>query len=47
MASLGNDARVALLNREKMKEANWVDRNMEYIELIVEKDFQQQFMEAM
>jgi len=27
--------------------ANWVSRNVEYIELTVEKDFQQQFMEAM
>lgn len=43
----GDGARAALLNREKRVEANWVSRNVEYIELTVEKDFQQQFMEAM
>jgi uncharacterized 2Fe-2S/4Fe-4S cluster protein (DUF4445 family) len=43
----GDGARAALLNREKRIEANWVARNVEYIELTVEEDFQQQFMEAM
>lgn len=43
----GDGARAALLNRQKRVEANWVSRNVEYIELTVEKDFQQQFMEAM
>ncbi len=43
----GDGARAALLNREKRAEANWVARNVEYIELTVEEDFQQQFMEAM
>jgi uncharacterized 2Fe-2S/4Fe-4S cluster protein (DUF4445 family) len=43
----GDGARAALLNREKRKEANWVARNVEYIELTVEKDFQKQFMQAM
>jgi len=43
----GDGARAALLNREKREEANWISRNVEYIELTVEKDFQQQFMEAM
>jgi uncharacterized 2Fe-2S/4Fe-4S cluster protein (DUF4445 family) len=43
----GDGARAALLNREKREEANWVSRNVEYIELTVEKDFQEQFMEAM
>ena len=43
----GDGARAALLNREKREEANWVSRNVEYIELTVEKDFQQQFMEAL
>ena len=43
----GDGARAALLNREKREEANWVSRHVEYIELTVEKDFQQQFMEAM
>jgi uncharacterized 2Fe-2S/4Fe-4S cluster protein (DUF4445 family) len=43
----GDGARTALLNREKREEANWVSRNVEYIELTLEKDFQQQFVEAM
>jgi uncharacterized 2Fe-2S/4Fe-4S cluster protein (DUF4445 family) len=43
----GDGARAALLNRGKREEANWVARNVEYIELTVEKDFQDQFMEAM
>ena len=43
----GDGARAALLNREKRVEANWVSRNVEYIELTVEKDFQVQFMESM
>lgn len=43
----GDGARAALLNRKKRDEANWVSRNVEYIELTVEEDFQQQFMEAM
>jgi uncharacterized 2Fe-2S/4Fe-4S cluster protein (DUF4445 family) len=43
----GDGCRAALLNRRKRIEANWASRNVEYIELTVEKDFQQQFMEAM
>ena len=43
----GDGCRAALLNREKRVEADWVARNVEYIELTVERDFQQQFMEAM
>lgn len=43
----GDGCRAALLNREKRVEANWVSRNVEYIELTVEKDFQKEFMEAM
>ncbi|MBW2310006.1 MAG: DUF4445 domain-containing protein [Deltaproteobacteria bacterium] len=43
----GDGARAALLNRGKREEARWISRNVEYIELTVEKDFQQQFMEAM
>jgi uncharacterized 2Fe-2S/4Fe-4S cluster protein (DUF4445 family) len=43
----GDGARAALLNRAKREEANWVSRNVEYIELTLEKDFQQQFIEAM
>jgi len=43
----GDGARMALLNRKKRDEANWVARNVEYIELTVEGDFQKEFMEAM
>jgi uncharacterized 2Fe-2S/4Fe-4S cluster protein (DUF4445 family) len=43
----GDGARAALLNRNKREEADWVSRNVEYIELTMEKDFQEQFMEAM
>ncbi|MBW2610424.1 MAG: DUF4445 domain-containing protein [Deltaproteobacteria bacterium] len=43
----GDGCRAALLNRDKRKEANWVSRNVEYIELTVEGDFQNQFIEAM
>ncbi len=43
----GDGCRAALLNIQKRKEANWCSRNVEYIELTVEDDFQQQFMEAM
>ncbi len=43
----GDGCRAALLDRNKRKEANWVSRNVEYIELTVEKDFQKEFMEAM
>ncbi len=43
----GDGCRAALLNRKKREEANWVSRNVEYIELTVEKDFQNQFMEAL
>ena len=43
----GDGCRAALLNRKKRDEANWVSRNVEYIELTVETDFQNQFMEAM
>ena len=43
----GDGARIALLNRDKREEANWVSRNVEYIELTVETDFQLEFIEAM
>jgi uncharacterized 2Fe-2S/4Fe-4S cluster protein (DUF4445 family) len=43
----GDGARVALLDRAMRDEANWISRNVEYIELTVEKDFEQQFMESM
>jgi uncharacterized 2Fe-2S/4Fe-4S cluster protein (DUF4445 family) len=32
---------------EKRKEADWYSRNVEYIELTVEENFQQEFVEAM
>jgi len=43
----GDGCRAALLNKEKRNESNWVSRNVEYIELTVEEDFQKQFMECM
>jgi uncharacterized 2Fe-2S/4Fe-4S cluster protein (DUF4445 family) len=43
----GDGCRAALLNRKKRAEADWVARNVEYIELTVESDFQKQFMGAM
>jgi uncharacterized 2Fe-2S/4Fe-4S cluster protein (DUF4445 family) len=43
----GDGARVALLDREMRKDANWISRNVEYIELTVEKTFEQEFMESM
>ena len=43
----GDGCRAALLNREKREEANWVSRNVEYVELTIEPDFQREFMEAM
>ena len=43
----GDGARIALLNKEKRKEAEQISRNIEYMELTVEKDFQNEFMEAM
>ena len=43
----GDGCRAALLNVKKRVEANWCSRNVEYIELTVEKNFQQEFMEAM
>jgi len=43
----GDGARAALLNRSKREEAQWVSRNVEYIELTVEQDFQQEFVEAL
>jgi uncharacterized 2Fe-2S/4Fe-4S cluster protein (DUF4445 family) len=43
----GDGCRAALLNKAKREEANWVSRNVEYIELTVEKDFQKEFMGAM
>jgi len=43
----GDGARVVLLDRDMRAEANWISRNVEYIELTVEPDFEKQFMESM
>ena len=43
----GDGCRAALLDVKKRIESDWCSRNVEYIELTVENDFQQQFMEAM
>ncbi len=43
----GDGCRAALLNVKKRVEADWCSRNVEYIELTVEANFQQEFMEAM
>ena len=38
---------MVLLDRSMRDEANWIARNVEYIELTVEKDFEREFMAAM
>jgi len=43
----GDGCRAALLNRDKRKEAEWVSRNVEYMELTLERDFQKEFLGAM
>ena len=43
----GDGARVALLDKGMREQADWIARNVEYIELTVEEDFEKQFMEAM
>ncbi|MCP4348059.1 MAG: DUF4445 domain-containing protein [Desulfobacterales bacterium] len=43
----GDGCRAALLNVKKRVEANWCSRNVEYIELTVEPNFEKDFMEAM
>ncbi len=43
----GEGARLALLNREKRLEANEIVKKVEYLELTIEPDFQQEFIEAM
>lgn len=43
----GDGARIALLNRYKREEAEEVIRKVEYLELIIEKDFQREFIEAL
>jgi uncharacterized 2Fe-2S/4Fe-4S cluster protein (DUF4445 family) len=43
----GDGARIALLDRDKRAEADKVAREVEYIELTIEAEFQNEFMEAM
>ena len=43
----GDGCRAALLNVKKRVEANWCSRNVEYVELTVEPNFEKDFMEAM
>jgi uncharacterized 2Fe-2S/4Fe-4S cluster protein (DUF4445 family) len=43
----GDGARIALLNREKRIEADVVAREVEYLELTVDADFQQEFMASL
>ena len=43
----GDGARVALLNVDKRKEADWIARQVEYVELTVEPDFDKVFSQAM
>ncbi len=43
----GDGARVVLLDQSMRDEANWIARNVEYVELTVEKDFEREFMAAM
>lgn len=43
----GDGARIALLNREKRSEANKIARQVEYVELTVEPDFEKEFVQAM
>jgi uncharacterized 2Fe-2S/4Fe-4S cluster protein (DUF4445 family) len=43
----GDGCRAALLNVKKRVEANWISRNVDYLELTVEPTFEQDFMEAM
>jgi uncharacterized 2Fe-2S/4Fe-4S cluster protein (DUF4445 family) len=43
----GDGARIALLDREKRAEANELAREVEYVELTIEDNFQNEFMEAL
>lgn len=43
----GDGARIALINVDKRKEANEIARNVEYVELALEEDFNDRFGEAM
>lgn len=43
----GDGARMALLNVDKRREADWIARKVEYLELTLEPDFNKIFAEAM
>ncbi|MCX5825447.1 MAG: ASKHA domain-containing protein, partial [Deltaproteobacteria bacterium] len=43
----GDGARIALLNRDKRLEAEVVAKEVEYLELTLEKEFQEEFIAAM
>ncbi len=43
----GDGARLALLSLDKRKDASNIARQVEYIELTVELDFERQFIQAM
>lgn len=43
----GEGARIALINKEKRAEANEIAKKIKYLELTLETDFQQEFIEAM
>jgi uncharacterized 2Fe-2S/4Fe-4S cluster protein (DUF4445 family) len=43
----GDGARIALLNRDKRVEADQIARQVEYVELTVEEDFEREFAHAM
>jgi len=42
----GDGCRIALLNRDKRVEADWIADNIQYMELTLEENFQWQLMEA-
>jgi uncharacterized 2Fe-2S/4Fe-4S cluster protein (DUF4445 family) len=43
----GDGARLALLDREKRSEADWISRRIEYIELTTVTTFMDEFVKAM
>jgi uncharacterized 2Fe-2S/4Fe-4S cluster protein (DUF4445 family) len=43
----GDGARIALLNRDKRREAEEMAGRVEYLELTLSRDFQEEFMAAM
>ena len=43
----GDGARFALLNLGKRREAAWVAKRIEFVELATEPDFQREYVDAM